>query len=35
MDNTQFDGLIENIRKKATAKGGYILHNQINDLLGD
>ncbi len=35
MDNTQFDGLIENIRKEATAKGGYILHNQINDLLGD
>ncbi len=35
MDKTQFDGLIENIRKKATARGGYILHNQINDLLGD
>jgi len=35
MDNTQFDGLIENIRKEATAKGGYILHSQINDLLGD
>ncbi len=35
MDNTQFDGLIENIRKQAKAKGGYILHNQINDLLGD
>ncbi len=35
MDDTQFDGLIENIRKAATAKGGYILHNQVNDLLGD
>ena len=35
MDNTQFDGLIEDIRKQATAKGGYILHGQINDLLGD
>jgi RNA polymerase primary sigma factor len=35
MDNTQFDGLIEVIRKQATAKGGYILHGQINDLLGD
>ncbi len=35
MDNTQFDGLIEDIRKKATAKGGYILHGQINKLLGD
>jgi len=35
MDNTQFDGLIEDIRKQATAKGGYILHGQINELLGD
>ncbi len=35
MDNTQFDGLIEDIRKKATTKGGYILHGQINELLGD
>lgn len=35
MDNTQFDGLIDDIRKQATAKGGYILHGQINDMLGD
>jgi len=35
MDNTQFDGIIEDIRKKATKKGGYILHGQINELLGD
>jgi len=35
MEKTQFDGLIENIRKEATTKGGYILHSQINDLLGD
>ncbi len=35
MDTKQFDGLIDNIRKEATLKGGYILHEQINDLLGD
>jgi RNA polymerase primary sigma factor len=35
MDKTRFDSLIENIRKKATEKGGYILHDQINEMLGD
>ncbi|MBU8870819.1 MAG: RNA polymerase sigma factor RpoD [Gemmatimonadales bacterium] len=35
MDKTQFDGLIDNIRKEATNKGGYILHEQINEMLGD
>lgn len=35
MDKIEFDGIIEDIRKQATAKGGYILHGQINELLGD
>ena len=35
MDSKRFDALIETIRREATAKGGYILHEQINDLLGD
>jgi len=34
MDNKQFDSIISRIRKEATAKGGYILHGQINDMLG-
>ena len=34
MDNKKFDRLIGKIRKEATAKGGYILHGQINDMLG-
>jgi len=35
MDSKQFDGIIEAIRKGATAKGGYILHDEINNLLGE
>ncbi|MBK8165771.1 MAG: RNA polymerase sigma factor RpoD [bacterium] len=35
MDSKRFDVLIETIRREATAKGGYILHEQINDLLGE
>jgi RNA polymerase primary sigma factor len=35
MEKVQFDGLIDNIRKEAKSQGGYILHSQINDLLGD
>jgi RNA polymerase primary sigma factor len=34
MDNKQFDAIIGKIRREATAKGGYILHGQINDMLG-
>ena len=35
MDSKQFDGIIETIRREATAKGGYILHDEINAALGD
>ncbi|HPF69665.1 MAG TPA: sigma-70 factor domain-containing protein, partial [Candidatus Krumholzibacteria bacterium] len=35
MDKTRFDSVIEDIRRKATEKGGYILHDQINEMLGD
>jgi len=35
MDNKEFDRIVNKIRKAATAKGGYILHEQVNDLLGD
>ncbi|MCB1185245.1 RNA polymerase sigma factor RpoD [bacterium] len=35
MANNDFDRIIEDIRKEATARGGYILHSQVNDLLGD
>ncbi len=35
MENKQFDSIIKKIRKAATAKGGYILHGQINEMLGD
>ena len=35
MDKQKFDTIIEGIRKKATDKGGYILHDQINEMLGD
>jgi len=34
-DTKEFESLIDDIRKAATKKGGYILHEQINDLLGD
>ncbi len=35
MDKEQFETIIEKIRKVATVKGGYILHEEINDLLED
>ncbi len=35
MDKARFESTIEKIRKEATAQGGYILHDQINDHLGD
>jgi len=35
MESKQFKAIISKIRKKATAKGGYILHGQINEMLGD
>jgi len=35
MDKEQFETIIEKIRKVATAKGGYILHEEINDLVVD
>ena len=35
MDKEKFDSTIEKIRKDATAQGGYILHDQVNDQLGD
>ncbi len=35
MDKEKFEAIIEKIRKVATAKGGYILHEEINDLLDD
>ncbi len=35
MDKVQFDEVIEKIRKVATSKGGYILHEEINNLLAD
>ncbi len=35
MDTKKFDRIIKSIRKEATAKGGYILHEQVNELLGD
>ena len=35
MDTKKFDRIIKSIRKEATKKGGYILHEQVNELLGD
>ena len=35
MDTKKFDRIIKSIRKAATAKGGYILHEQVNEMLGD
>ncbi|MGD9548600.1 MAG: RNA polymerase sigma factor RpoD [Candidatus Krumholzibacteriia bacterium] len=35
MDTTHFDTIINRIRKVATQKGGYILHDEINELLAD
>ncbi len=34
MGTKKFNAIISKIRKEATAKGGYILHGQINDMLG-
>jgi RNA polymerase primary sigma factor len=34
MEKEQFEGIIEDIRKEVT-RDGYILHEQINDMLGD
>jgi len=34
MEKEQFEGIIDDIRKEVT-KDGYILHEQINDMLGD
>ncbi|OGR18067.1 MAG: RNA polymerase sigma factor RpoD [Deltaproteobacteria bacterium RIFOXYB2_FULL_66_7] len=35
MDKQQFDSIIEKIRREASRKGGYILHEEINSLLDD
>ncbi len=35
MDSKRFDSIIQTIRKDATAKGGYILLDDLNTLLGD
>jgi RNA polymerase primary sigma factor len=35
MDSKRFESLIQTIRKDATAKGGYILIDDLNALLGD
>jgi len=35
MEKKQFNSIIKKIRKEATSKGGYILHGQINEMLGD
>ena len=35
MDKVRFDTIINEIRKQAKSGGGYILLDQINDLLGD
>ncbi len=34
MEKERFEGIIDDIRKEAS-KDGYILHDQINDILGD
>ena len=35
MDSKRFEAIIETIRREATAKGGYILLDDINNLLGN
>jgi len=35
MEKKKFKAIIESIRKEATARGGFILHGEINDLLDD
>ncbi len=35
MDKERFGSIIEALRKLASARGGYVLNDQINDLIGD
>jgi hypothetical protein len=35
MDKDRFGSIIEGIRKVASKNGGYVLNDQINDLIGD
>jgi len=35
MEKTQFDKLIKVLQKSAKKRGGYVLHDEVNDLLGD
>jgi RNA polymerase primary sigma factor len=35
MNKKQFEKLIESIRRKASKRGGWVLNDDINDLLGD
>jgi len=35
MDKARYSKIIERLRKAATTKGGYVLNEQINDLIGD
>ena len=35
MDKERFDGLIESIRRTASDRGGWVLNDDINELLGD
>jgi RNA polymerase primary sigma factor len=35
MKKAQFTGLIEDLKKKAKDRGGYVLHDEINSLLAD
>ena len=35
MEKTEFDKLIKVLQKSAKKRGGYVLHDEVNDLLGD
>ncbi|HKK71399.1 MAG TPA: RNA polymerase sigma factor RpoD [Candidatus Krumholzibacteria bacterium] len=35
MDKTQIDSLIKELQKQAKRRGGYVLHDEVNELLGD
>jgi RNA polymerase primary sigma factor len=35
MDDKQFDKVIRALRKQAKARGGYVLHEEVNDLIQD
>jgi len=35
MDDKQFDKVIRSLRKRAKARGGYVLHEEVNDLIQD